>query len=375
VLKNKGWGAMKTRNNYPYIYFFEEPNVVFVYEIQGNDYITAAELSHQGEWETYEMVGEFEGFNHAEHRSLEGRGYFITQSHVNFMAGKINELIRKQRKGAYSLEKNGPVHLVSSASTAGALKVGLERPKTVIPFQDYFSIGPVWKLDKKSGQTYRHEWMNDNINLEQDEFELENNFTKALFEIEDIPEGVPIYIWTANNGNEQTGLRFILHLLRNKTNQVIVLNTTELFEQWMGAKDERLYSSILNPNELRFLFEKTQAANPLTREERMILKKEWEILVQSKEVLRLWKNGKVTSVPDDYFDALIIEVINELHKKQKKKDFFRTGRVIGEALHRMEEIVGDFYLEYRIRHLIYNGVLELRGVPRSMRHYSVKLPD
>ncbi|WP_420489738.1 DUF3658 domain-containing protein [Neobacillus drentensis] len=37
-------------------------------------------------------------------------------------------------------------------------------------------------------------------------------------------------------------------------------------------------------------------ANPLTREERMILKREWELLVQSKEVLRLWKNRKVTSV-------------------------------------------------------------------------------
>ncbi|WML57720.1 DUF1835 domain-containing protein [Neobacillus sp. PS2-9] len=366
---------MKARNTFPYIYFFEEPNVVYVYKIQGDDYITTAELSHQGEWETYEITDSFEGFNHEENSPLEGRGYFISQSHVNFMVGKINELIRKQRKGAYSLEKDGPVHLVSSASTAGALKVGLERPKTVIPFQDYFSIGPVWKLDKKSGQAYRHEWMNDNINLEQDEYELENNFTKALLEIEDIPEGVPIYIWTANNGNEQTGLRFFLHLMRNKTNQVFVLNTTELFEQWMGAKDERLYSSILNPNVLRFLFEKTQAANPLIREERMILKKEWEILVQTKEVLRLWKNGKVTSVPDDYFDALIIEVINELHKKQKKKDFIRTGRVIGEALHRMEEIVGDFYLEYRIRHLIYNGVLEIKGVPRSMRHYSVKLPD
>ncbi|WP_396133990.1 DUF3658 domain-containing protein [Bacillus sp. SLBN-46] len=57
------------------------------------------------------------------------------------------------------------------------------------------------------------------------------------------------------------------------------------------------------------------------------------------------------------------------------RDFIRTGRVIGETLHRIDEIVGYFYLEYRIRHLIYNGVLELKGVPRSMRYYSVKLPD
>jgi hypothetical protein len=35
--------------------------------------------------------------------------------------------------------------------------------------------------------------------------------------------------------------------------------------------------------------------------------------------------------------------------------------------------VGDAYLEYRLRHLIYNGILELKGIPKSMRHYSVKL--
>jgi hypothetical protein len=374
VLKNKGWGAMKTRNNYPYIYFFEEPNVVFVYEIQGNDYITAAELSHQGEWETYEIVGEFEEFNHAEY-TLEGRGYFISHSHFNFMAGKINDLIRKQRKAAYSLEKNGPVHLVSSASTAGALKVGLERPKTVISFQDYFSIGPVWKLDKKSGQAYRHEWMNDNINLEQDEYELENNFTKALLEIEDIPEGVPIYIWTANNGNEQTGLRYLLFLLNNKENEVFVINTTELYKRWINSNDEKLYSNLLHPTDLKFLFEKSESISPLTREERIQLQREWEVLGQSKETLRLWNNGKIISVPEDYFDGLIKETIADLQNQQGTKDFIRTGRVIGETIHQMEEMVGDCYLEYRIRHLIYNGVLELKGIPRSMRHYSIKLRD
>ncbi|MBT2697541.1 hypothetical protein J7E79_08970 [Bacillus sp. ISL-40] len=28
-----------------------------------------------------------------------------------------------------------------------------------------------------------------------------------------------------------------------------------------------------------------------------------------------------------------------------------------------------------MRHLIYSGFLELKGIPRSMRHYSVKLRE
>lgn len=77
-------------------------------------------------------------------------------------------------------------------------------------------------------------------------------------------------------------------------------------------------------------------------------------------------------MPDHYFDPLILKTIEKLHKEQETKDFIRTGRVIGETIHQMEESVGDSYLEYRIRHLVYNGVLELKGIPKSMRHYSVK---
>lgn len=363
---------MKTRNNYPYIYFFTEPSIVFVYEIQGDSYLTVSQLSQHGEWNTYEIAEEFDGFNHEEHNPLEGRGYSIRMDDVNFMVGKINELIRIHRKNS---KKNGQVHLVSSESTAGALKFGLDRPKTVIAFQDLFSIGPLLKFDELVGQDERHKWLNENINLEQDDYELENYFATTLLEIEDLPEDVPIYIWTANNGNEQTGLRFMLHLLMEKENEVVVINTTELYKKWIGSMDEISYTNSLHPDELRLLFEKSQSSKSLTREARLQLSEEWKLLSQTKENLRLWKNGKVTSVPEDYFDDLILETISDLHKKQEAKDFIRTGRVIGEALHKMEEIVGDSYLEYRIRHLIYTGALELKGIPRSMRHYSVKIPE
>lgn len=92
-----------------------------------------------------------------------------------------------------------------------------------------------------------------------------------------------------------------------------------------------------------------------------------------KNNLLILKNGRVTSVPEDYFDVLILKTIDQLHKEQQNKDFIKTGKVIGETLQGMEEMVGDSFLEYRIRHLIYRGVLDLKGIPRSMRHYSVKL--
>jgi len=38
----------------------------------------------------------------------------------------------------------------------------------------------------------------------------------------------------------------------------------------------------------------------------------------------------------------------------------------------MDEFVGIFFLEYRIRHLIYSGMLELKGIPKSLWNYSIR---
>jgi len=36
-------------------------------------------------------------------------------------------------------------------------------------------------------------------------------------------------IWTSENSNEQTGLRHVLYLLKDKTNKVKIINTTKVF--------------------------------------------------------------------------------------------------------------------------------------------------
>lgn len=59
--------------------------------------------------------------------------------------------------------------------------------------------------------------------------------------------------------------------------------------------------------------------------------------------------------------------------KQETKDFIKTARIIGEIITKMNGEISDLYLEYRIRQLIYGGSLDIKGIPRSMRHYSVKL--
>ena len=362
-----------------------EPNVVFVYKVENQNYLTVSDSNENGEWQTFELKHEeeFETFNHEESNPLEGRGYFIKQDDLNIMVEEINKYIQKYRhlltfsactdEVAY---KAGAVHIVSSESAAGSLRVGLERPKVVIGFPDSFSIGPLGKLDGKVGQTFRNEWLYEHINYENDDYEYENKFANTLREIEDIPGQIPIYIWYGNNADEQTGLRFLLYLLRDKSNDVYLMNSTELYERYITpkVKGQRIsHTGHIEPRDLRFLFEKNNKNQPLSEQERIQFHREWISLSQTKEVLRLWMNHEIIGVNENHYDPLIINTIEMLHHEQEKKDFIMTGMVIGEILSGMNGLINAFFLEYRIRHLIYSGVLELKGIPKSMRHYSVKL--
>lgn len=362
---------------FPFIYFFIEPNVVFVYRIVTQKYVTVSDVSDNGEWKTYELNHgeEFDTFHHEESTPLEGKGYFINQEDINQMVEIINKYIQIHRRST-KLSNSASVHIVSPEFAAGSLRVGLKRPKIVIGFPDFFSIGPLWKLGESIGQTFREEWLNDNINFEQEDYEYQNKLTNTLREIEDISKKVPIYLWYGNNADEQTGLLYIFYLLRDKENDIFLINSTELYEKYFTSEEEEqpiFHTGQIEPEKLRLLFERSKENNRLSQKERLQLEREWETLFKMKEVLRIWMNGKIIGVSEDHYDQLITNTIEKLHNEQEKRDFIKTGIVIEEILEQMDEPVGYFYLEYRIRHLIYSGVLELRGIPKSMRHYSVKI--
>lgn len=339
-------------------------------------------MHENGEWLTFEIENEnaFETFHHEMGNLHDSQGFMMNQNDLNQIGEIINEAIQQQRQFySPSLLEEGeviPVHLVSSESAAGSLRVGLDLPKIVIGFPDSFSMGPLYNLDEKGGQAFRNEWIYDHINYEQDDYIYENNFSNTVREIDDIPGHYPIYIWYGENVDEQIGLRFLLFLLRDKTNDVFLLNSTELYEKYVLPNGENLkipYTSQIESKDVRILFEMGRENAPLSEQSRNQLLEEWFHLAQTKEVLRIWEGNEIKGVHENYYDSMIIDTIEMLHRRQEKKDFILVGMVIGEVLSGAKESMNAFFLEYRIRHLLYSGFLELKGIPKSMRHYSIKL--
>lgn len=81
----------------------------------------------------------------------------------------------------------------------------------------------------------------------------------------------------------------------------------------------------------------------------------------------------IHSFPEDYYDTFIKSRAKKLHAKQKEKDFMKSARLIGDVLGRLDQYVGDGFLEYRLKKMIAAGVFEAEGSLLAMRFYSVRL--
>ncbi|MFF2448823.1 DUF1835 domain-containing protein [Neobacillus sp. NPDC058068] len=273
------------------------------------------------------------------------------------------------------------IHILFGQSSAGSLRAGfrekgIDKKEQIISFWDMFSIGPVRGLHEEAGQGSRFEWMKDVKNDEFGEFkEYSHHFQKTINQIRSIPVEAPITIWTADNAHEQIGLRFVLDILKGKNNDITVINTTKSYGELFNTGRRQyifLHSGEINPDKLQIIYDQGEG-RVLTDHDKEDYENEWISLSENQETLRIWRNGRIVSVPEDYYDPFIIRKAKKLHRRQDTKDFMKSARLIGEVLGHLDQYVGDEFLEYRLRKLIEKGVFDVEGSLIAMRYYSVKL--
>lgn len=291
------------------------------------------------------------------------------------------ERSEKKQEGHFQM-----IHILFGDSPAGTLKnalkeMGVRNVEKVISFWDMFSVGPLWRLQEKAGQEARFVFMKKVKNNESEDFrDYQQKFYETLDQVNSIPEDVPLTIWVAENAHEQTGLRFVLHLLKNKTNDIKVINSTKMYAEKFNQPDIKyisLKTGEIIPEKLQAIYEESKANASLSPQERKQLEKEWLALADTQEALRIWRNGKIESVREDYYDQYMINLAKKLqldreHAKESEV-FMKSARLIGEVIGHLDQYMGDEFFEYRLRKLIEKGVFEMEGNLKAMRYYSVRL--
>ncbi|KFM99672.1 DUF1835 domain-containing protein [Bacillus clarus] len=269
------------------------------------------------------------------------------------------------------------IHIAFDDSTAGCLKYMLNQEglseENVVSFSEFFSIGPIHQLHKNEGSLNRQQWLSTNLTSYDFYFEEEYlpSFMETLEKLHSIPAETPITIWRADNAHEHVGLCFVITQLKDKKN-IRVMNTSETSRELLNRDYDIRGTGELAPESLAVIQKSFIELPYLTKENRVSLENEWNNLSNSTEFLRIWKDNDVHSVEEDYFDQSIIDCAKKIGADE---NFYTAPRVIGEALGHIEQLVGDTFLEYRLKELIKQEVFEMQGSLKEMRFYSVRLKN
>lgn len=317
------------------------------------------------------------------HRVEEIEQYSEGQLVIDMKKTYIDFLNYKKKQA--SIDKNihyKAVHIVFSDSPAGSLRIvlkemGLQSEEKIITFSDNFSVGPIWRLHEKTGLSNRYEWLKKHINIDDEILDnYQDEFNNTNSEIKAVPKDAPIIIWIGENAQEQTALRYVLYLLKEKTNDIFVMDTTSIYKNQFTTPETDffpLHTGEISSDKLRLIYEKNRKSNSLTQKAREKFEKEWEQLSTKQEVLRMWQNKGIHNVNESYYDDYIINTARKMHIERKNNEFMKSARLIGEVMGHLNQYIGEQFFEYRVRHLIVNGIFEIEGVPKAMRYYSVKL--
>lgn len=271
------------------------------------------------------------------------------------------------------------VHILFGLSSSSCLKYILKKLKKtnsekIITFSDIFSVGPIYNINNSDGISLRQNWM-QNI-LDEDFSDYKDYFKKTLEEINLISKDETVCIWCSENADEQTGLRYVINLLSEKTNNLKIVNASKICAEIIKSNKFKIkinHTCEVSPDKLLEIYEKLDDINFITKEQKDILISDWAELSNEKETLRIWENNKIINVSEDYFDNVFISCAKKLHKKNETKDQIKAARLVGEVLGCINQHVGDEFLQYRLKKLIEKNVFASEGSLKAMRYYSIKL--
>ena len=189
----------------------------------------------------------------------------------------------------------------------------------------------------------QNQWEQD----EEIEKELKNAgdvYTKELYRLKDfLDHGEAVRIWYSDAPYSRCGFYSLCQILKEDENEISVVKLPEYITREKEIVSYQSWSEVSAEEFAGFLsYEKS-----LSREEVRMYAALWSELVEDNTPLRAVVNGKVLSVPDDFYDFLIWKWLKDVPLKE--------ARLIGNILGYSQIGIGDWWYARRIEYYIEQG--------------------
>lgn len=161
-------------------------------------------------------------------------------------------------------------------------------------------------------------------------------------------EGETVRIWYSSAPGELCGFTYLNAWLKKVNCPVTAV---QLPSCWTRANGTVCFAHHWGEMSLDDFLLLPLSERHITQEERNMLAMQWETLEQENAPLRAVISGKLTSVPEDFYDFLLHQAV--------PKGTFTVGELIGKVLTEHQIGVGDWWYCQRLMKWIERGELEL----------------
>ncbi len=247
---------------------------------------------------------------------------------------------------------NNIVNICFTEGAGGKFRIAIKMNKLhgqqkVIVLSDDLSHGPI------KGGVNIEERINWWSIVDGDEYfvdygldELKENYNTFYNEISKINDNDTVYLWYGSS-QEVCGMLYALELLKDKNLNIYLINVTDAVvkhkENVYLARD----SGYIVP---QYIEKYVSLKQKLDSDKYKELLDTWELLKNDNSILRVFKNEKIRSVDETYFDIDLLKYI--------PKEFRNSAEVVRSVIENSDVEVSFDYIFWRVKELVKLGKID-----------------
>jgi hypothetical protein len=279
------------------------------------------------------------------------------------------------------------LHIVFGESSATALTGAFELDEQlkgdILYFEDDLSVGPLFILDTKDGQSARKQWWMQLAGIQpqpvaegapeapapsapvaEEEAGDQEKFRqlKALLKSEPEQE---VYIWAGQNARDVCGYYWLVSQLYDFSGRIHIIYLNNL--PFLNEKGGVFYPTHLHQILAKEFLKAKKLARPVSLAEFELDGDEWSRMMNENGGIRLLEGGKkIKGEPATFYDKDLVQ--------QSTAEFQKASKVVGLVTGKLKYPVMDQFLGWRLKELIKQGKLESKGELKTIKDFEVKLP-
>jgi len=192
---------------------------------------------------------------------------------------------------------------------------------------DDFTQGPIDECLIDGGQSQRSNYWENLKTLHSGMEDVKSHYVSTLKALDEIQDESTVVLWIGDSAHDILASAWLLSYFSEKN---FNWKYMDLKSVTSGSENILVNVAMLSPRNIYKLYVNIRN---MDADKILIFKNIWKKLASENSAYRIYENGKVLSVPEDYHDTIILSFISKKEQLLGKL----MGTIMGHSEHRLSD--------------------------------------